>query len=104
MVFIPRQEAFICEHCGAAVEPLEKGSYRNHCPRCLWSKHVDRNGPGDRLSTCGGTMEPLQLDHRSGKGWIVIHRCTKCRKRLPNKTAPDDDLTALAPDPADEVI
>jgi hypothetical protein len=21
--------------------PLKRGSYRNHCPACLYSKHVD---------------------------------------------------------------
>ena len=30
---------FTCEHCGMVVEPLENGSYRNHCPSCLYSKH-----------------------------------------------------------------
>jgi hypothetical protein len=47
MPFIARQEPFVCEHCGKAVEPLAKGSYRNHCPHCLWSKHVDDVGPGE---------------------------------------------------------
>ncbi|MFA6992594.1 MAG: RNHCP domain-containing protein, partial [Candidatus Gracilibacteria bacterium] len=33
-------EDFVCEKCGAKV----KGDgYTNHCPKCLWSKHVDIN-------------------------------------------------------------
>ncbi|MDD4318721.1 MAG: RNHCP domain-containing protein [Candidatus Peribacteraceae bacterium] len=96
MVFLARQEPFVCEHCGSAVAPLEKGSYRNHCPRCLWSKHVDDIGPGDRASLCGGLMEPVHLDYDGKKGWMVLHRCTVCGKTIPNKTAPDDDMTALS--------
>ncbi|MEK7218066.1 MAG: RNHCP domain-containing protein, partial [Patescibacteria group bacterium] len=41
MIFLPRQEPFTCEHCGTGVAPLPHGTSRNHCPRCLWSKHVD---------------------------------------------------------------
>ncbi len=92
MVFIPRQEAFICEHCGMSNEPLKKGSYRNHCSHCLYSKHVDDLGPGDRLSPCGGLMEPIALDQHGKKGWVILHRCIKCGKEILNKAAPDDDL------------
>jgi hypothetical protein len=77
MVFIARQEPFVCEYCKAQVSPLEQGSYRNHCPKCLRSKHVDRDGPGDRLSTCGGLMHPLSIDYKGSKGWIIVHECKK---------------------------
>ena len=90
MPFIAREEAFICEHCGASVAPLEHGTYRNHCPRCLWSKHVDDQGPGDRASLCGGMMEPTGLDQSGKKGWMVMHVCERCEKRIPNVLAPDD--------------
>lgn len=93
MPFISHQEAFACEHCGADVAPLEHGSCRNHCPKCLWSKHVDDLGPGDRASLCQGPMEPVGLDQKRGH-WVVLHRCTRCGKSLPNKAAPDDDLLA----------
>jgi len=96
MPFIPRQEPFTCEHCGAAVEPLEHGTCRNHCPRCLWSKHVDEEGPGDRASLCQGLMVPSAMDQDGKKGWMIVHRCVKCSKQIRNKTAPDDDLMALA--------
>jgi hypothetical protein len=92
MVFIAREEAFTCEHCGEQVSPLVHGSYRNHCPFCLYSKHVDESGPGDRESSCGGLMEPTGLEYSGKKGWLIQHQCEKCRKRIPNKTAPDDDL------------
>jgi DNA-directed RNA polymerase subunit RPC12/RpoP len=93
--FIARQEPFVCEHCHEEVEPLENGSYRNHCPTCLWSKHVDKDGPGDRLSECKGLMEPTGLDHDGKKGWMIVHRCIKCGKTIPNRAAPDDDITLL---------
>ena len=93
MPFIARQEPFVCEHCHAEVLPLEKGTYRNHCPVCLWSKHVDKDGPGDRLSECLGLMEPTGMDHDGKRGWMIVHKCVKCGKKIPNKVAPDDDDT-----------
>lgn len=95
MTFIAREEQFICGHCGTVIEPLGKGTYRNHCPHCLWSKHVDDAGPGDRLSTCKGMMEPTSIDQDGKKGFMLIHTCTLCGKTIRNKTAPDDDLSAM---------
>ena len=95
MVFIARQEPFDCDHCGEHIEPLTNGSYRNHCPKCLWSKHVDKDGPGDRKSECLALMKPTGVDHRKKKGWMIVHLCTKGGKEIPNITACDDDLTVL---------
>jgi hypothetical protein len=58
---------FRCERCGTVVVPVTNGSYRNHCPACLWSKHVDVR-PGDRAGACRGPMRPVGLDQRRGKG------------------------------------
>lgn len=89
---------FVCERCGTAVVPVSNGGYRNHCPACLWSKHVDER-PGDRAATCGGLMRPVGLDHRSGKGLMVVHRCVRCGVERPNRLAVDtvqpDDLDAV---------
>jgi len=92
-MFIPREEPFTCENCGSLVAPLLKGTYRNHCPKCLFSKHVDAEGPGDRASGCGGLMEPIALDQDGKKGFVLIHKCEKCGKISRNKAAPDDELT-----------
>jgi RNHCP domain len=81
--------AFTCAHCGEAVQPLQNGSVRNHCPRCLHSLHVDVN-PGDRASDCGGLLEPIAVDYDGKKGWIVVHRCQKCGAERRNKAAMDD--------------
>ncbi|MBM3227624.1 RNHCP domain-containing protein [Candidatus Peribacteria bacterium] len=96
MTFIARQEPFTCEHCKAAVQELDNGSYRNHCPLCLFSKHVDEVGPGDRNSTCLGLMEPLRIDQHPKKGWMIVHQCLKCSKEMRNRTAPDDDVIGFA--------
>jgi len=95
MPFIARQEPFVCDHCQADVAPLENGSYRNHCPKCLWSKHVDKDGPGDRASECKSLMKPVGVDYRKKKGWMIVHQCEACGKEIPNMTACDDDLTVL---------
>ena len=79
---------FSCEHCGCQVHPLTNGSYRNHCPDCLHSKHVDVE-PGDRQSGCGGLMEPIGVIWKPGKEWQIIHRCLRCGHTQPNKAARD---------------
>jgi hypothetical protein len=72
-LFQRRNEDFICEKCGHEV----KGSgYTNHCPNCLWSKHVDNN-PGDRANDCHGMMEPVGLRKQDGE-YDIMHRCQKC--------------------------
>ena len=38
MTFIRKTEDFICENCGAVVVG---NGYTNHCPACLYSKHVE---------------------------------------------------------------
>lgn len=85
---------FVCEQCGADVPPASNGSYRNHCPYCLFSKHLD-DAPGDRSSDCQGLMEPVSLVHHGRKGYQIVHRCTVCgavkRNRVADSgTAPDD--------------
>ncbi|WP_189100063.1 RNHCP domain-containing protein [Streptomyces kronopolitis] len=86
---------FTCGNCGTAVAPLVNGSYRNHCPRCLYSLHVDVS-PGDRAGDCRALMRPEAVDHHSTKGYMIVHRCTGCGVRRRNRMADDpgqgDDL------------
>ncbi len=93
MIFITRNEPFTCGHCGEVVERTDE-SCRNHCPSCLYSKHVDEFGPGDRESMCHGMMKPLHLK-KEGEEFIIVHKCIKCGKEIPNKTASDDNLEIL---------
>ena len=82
---VTENTAFHCENCHGYVKPLTNGSFRNHCPICLFSKHLD-NKPGDRLSNCKGLMQPIRLDYSSKKGYQVVE-CTVCRKIQRNKVA-----------------
>lgn len=90
--FVKRNVAFTCEQCGASVTPAKKTS-RNHCPYCLYSKHVDIV-PGDRKEVCQGMMAPIDYDYRHGEV-IISHKCIKCGKIQVNKAASDDELDEL---------
>jgi hypothetical protein len=96
--FKKKKEDFVCENCGAEV----KGSgFTNHCPKCLYSKHVDVF-PGDRAllrqgsagQACEGIMTPI-IAGQSGGEWFIIHKCQKCGKEQKNKTSKDDDFDEI---------
>jgi hypothetical protein len=94
---ITENTGFCCVHCGRTVLPLTNGSYRNHCPFCLHSLHVDIM-PGDRLSQCGGIMEPVGL--KCGhKGYQIIFRCVRCGvinvNRVAENTGQPDDINSV---------
>jgi predicted RNA-binding Zn-ribbon protein involved in translation (DUF1610 family) len=85
--FAKRVEDFVCQVCGVKV----KGSgYTDHCPNCLWSKHVDVN-PGDRQADCGGLMEPIGAV-KKGDNWQIFYKCQKCGYKRFNRVAPDDNI------------
>ena len=86
---------FTCQNCGADVPPIKSGTIRNHCPRCLFSLHVDFN-IGDRLCDCRGLMVPRSLEAHSKKGWQILHKCVKCGFERKNITADDDDINTIA--------
>lgn len=84
------KEDFICEHCGQEV----KGNgYTNHCPNCLWSRHVDVN-PGDRQAACRGMMEPIKIDSKNGE-YVIVHRCVKCGFERRNKVVQGDNFQLI---------
>jgi hypothetical protein len=85
--FTKTKEDFKCGHCRANISG---NGYTNHCPRCLWSKHVDIN-PGDRSNSCGGMMMPVEIDIEKGS-YIIIHKCQKCGTVKRNKASPEDDF------------
>ncbi len=88
--FIRNIEDFICGKCGVTVTG---NGYTNHCPKCLWSKHVDIH-PGDRFATCQGLMEPIRVSEEGGRRRI-LHRCSVCRYEKINDTAEDDDFEVM---------
>lgn len=89
---------FICQNCGCEVVALTNGSYRNHCPFCLYSLHVD-NKPGDRNSLCKGLMRPTGLTYNSKKGYQITHSCQCCgvsqRNKVATNTLQEDDMDEI---------
>lgn len=88
--FQRRKEDFLCEQCKTLV--IGNG-YTNHCPKCLFSKHVDVL-PGDRLAVCQGLMEPIALKQETD-GYLLTHRCIKCGYEKNNRSAEEDDFELL---------
>ena len=85
-------EGFICEHCGKEVNPLGYTS-RDHCPYCLYSKHVDIN-PGDRANTCKGLLKPVYIE-KFKDTYKIIYECEKCHETHKNIMANDDNYDLI---------
>ena len=90
---------FTCEHCGTDVPPLMTGC-RNHCPNCLYCKHVDYF-PGDRANPCQGLMKPTNYQLNSKKGIVLTFKCLKCGDKIKNKSAYEDERY---PDSYDKIL
>lgn len=91
--FTKIDEEFTCENCKSNVPKLGYTS-RDHCPKCLYSKHVDIN-PGDRQEECHGLLEPVGLEINNKKGYVIIYKCKKCGAIRRNKAAEDDNMELL---------
>ena len=91
-LFSKNDESFICENCGKDIKPLKYTS-RDHCPYCLFSKHVDIN-PGDRLNSCKGLMNPIDIEKYKDT-YKIIYKCLKCNKTHKNVMAEDDDMNEI---------
>jgi hypothetical protein len=88
--------SFRCRHCGLDVSTHAPGTaHRNHCPNCLWSRHLDHDSPGDRAAECGSSMEPIAISVRGDGEWVIVHRCTGCDDLNLNRTAGDDNPLIL---------
>ena len=85
-------EEFKCENCKNNIAKHPEWSARNHCPYCLYSKHLDDKSPWDRLSQCQWLMKPIWIDNKKNKWWMIKHKCNKCGKEILNKLAPDDNF------------
>ncbi len=94
---------FTCANCGASVSSMHMLSgvnNRNHCPYCLWSRHLDLYSAGDRLSACKAKMRPIGLTMKKGRNkyqlsprgeLMLIHVCAGCNSVSINRIAGDDD-------------
>lgn len=85
-------EDFICDNCGKEVHKLGYTA-RDHCPYCLYSKHVDNN-PGDRNNTCRGLMIPIGIE-KYKDSYKIIYKCDKCHIVHKNIMANDDDYEII---------
>lgn len=99
-------EGFRCKSCGALVLRATFISgvlNRNHCPYCLWSRHVDWQRAGDRMSACKGRMRPVGLALKRNNNkyaadtgeLMVIHLCEDCGQVSANRIAADDCAETL---------
>ena len=88
--FQKTKENFLCGNCDREV--IGNG-YTNHCPDCLWSKHVDIN-PGDRSHDCHGLMKPISYE-KKGEKILITHRCQKCHIDKKNKILKEDNFDEL---------
>jgi hypothetical protein len=101
------QQGFICRQCKLYVpcDPALAGvQNRNHCPYCLWSRHLDWRVAGDRLAGCRASMQPIGLTLKRSRNkyavardgeLMLIHRCTICDKVAINRIAADDSVAAI---------
>jgi len=102
-----QEKQFRCQNCGLLVstDPELAGvNNRNHCPNCLWSRHVDQDKAGDRKADCRARMQPVGLTvkqtHKKYAGadqgeLMLIHRCSACGKISINRIAADDSAGQL---------
>ncbi len=88
--FIRKVEDFECEKCGFVVSG---NGYTNHCPKCLYSKHVDIV-PGDRAALCKGVMKPVSI-FGTQKKYMITHVCLVCGYSKNNGVAEGDDFEAV---------
>jgi hypothetical protein len=87
---------FRCSHCKewVIINSFMGTINRNHCPACLWSKHVDEQ-KGGREAVCHAGMRPIGLtfkhEGRFKQGELMlIHECAGCSKLSINRIARDD--------------
>ncbi len=89
-VFERKVEDFTCENCGTFVQG---DGYTDHCPSCLYSKHVDIN-PGDRASNCGGTMKPVAAEVKKNE-YKIHYKCEKCGYEHKVRSSPNDSFDVI---------
>jgi hypothetical protein len=98
---------FACKNCGYFVSTLHWISgvkNRNHCPTCLYSRHLDLFQPGDRLSACKGLMAPVGLTLKKSHDQycgsrpgelMLVHCCDHCGEVSINRIAADDRVETI---------
>ena len=96
---------FRCRHCRQLIGALPSGGrHRNHCPICLYSRHVDAKAAGDRASACGSSMAPVATFTTDNGEHVLVHRCLGCGVERHNRIAADDDFDLVLALPAFETL
>lgn len=90
--FTMRDEGFVCLKCKKEVLPLGYTA-RDHCPFCLYSRHVDIF-PGDRKNPCRGLLKPIDIE-KFRDSYKIIYQCEKCGEIHKNIMASDDDMAKI---------
>ena len=90
--FTKLDEEFVCENCGHVVPKLGYTS-RDHCNKCLYSKHVDVF-PGDRMNKCMGLLKPIAVE-KFKDTYKIIYKCEKCGEIHKNIMASDDNFDEI---------
>jgi len=90
--FTKIDEEFICENCNEKITKLNYTA-RDHCNKCLYSKHVDIN-PGDRNNNCKGLLKPIKIE-KFKKTYKIIYKCEKCNQIHKNIIANDDNMDII---------
>ena len=85
-------EEFVCENCGMKITKLGYTA-RDHCPHCLYSKHLDIM-PGDRQNTCHGLLKPIGIE-KFKDTYKILYKCTSCNKPHKNIMAKDDNMDLI---------
>ena len=85
-------EEFQCENWKKYVNKLNYTA-RDHCPYCLYSKHLDIN-PGDRLNPCKGMLKPIDIEKYKNT-YKIIYKCQKCNQLHKNIIATDDNFDKI---------
>jgi len=88
--FERKVENFECSNCH---EQVVGNGYTDHCPNCLYSKHVDIN-PGDRASDCQGIMIPVAAEVKR-EGYKIHYQCKKCGYQHKVKSVPEDNFDVI---------
>ncbi len=88
--FERRIEDFTCENCNTFVQG---DGYTDHCPECLYSKHVDIN-PGDRNCDCHGLMKPIAAEVK-GDSYKIHYECNDCGYKHKVRSSPNDNFDVI---------
>lgn len=89
-MFKKTPEDFTCLVCG---EKVTGTGFTDHCPKCLYSLHVDIN-PGDRKAKCQGLMEPIGASLQNDE-WKIFYKCQKCGFGHFNKVSDSDNMKLI---------